>query len=235
MDLYAHRDLLIGSSFKYLHQHKSTVRLTKWKICSLLQKWYKTKAISPFTCGICRKFCWGPTFWLCEFSLTGQTWPSVEGRLQSPYIFGGLLPLHASSRSPSSITVLTPSPPPNPLKCIPLPCNPARQPVLSFQHKYAMDIFKSKVLEDTYQFKTEGPSDVASQNTKVCEHALATAATPTLFPDFLTTEARGKKKGKFQCNQIPCERTLCVQDGRAARKAPASLHPLSPQLHLTVF
>lgn len=57
-----------------------------------------------------------------------------------------------------------------------------------------MDIFKSKVLEDTYQFKTESPSDMASQNTKVCEHALETAATPTLFPEFLTTEARVKKK-----------------------------------------
>lgn len=41
MDLYAHGNLRIWSSYMHLHQRKPTARLTEQKICSLLQKWFK--------------------------------------------------------------------------------------------------------------------------------------------------------------------------------------------------
>lgn len=197
MDLYTHSDLLIGSGFMHLHQHK-LINLTKWKICLLLQKWFKTKTLSSSTCGTCRKFCWGPAFWLCELFLTGQAL-AFPRRKAAVLINIRWLFATACIILPSQLYHPADNfPPPNPLKCIPLPCNPALWPVLSFQHKYAMGIFKSKALEDRYQLKTEGPLGVASQNTKTCEHALATAATPTLFPEFLN---RGKKK-KANSNAI---------------------------------
>lgn len=63
--IYMHRGIYIFDCFIHLHQHKPAARLTEWKICWLLQKWFKTTILLQssviLTCDTHRKFFWGFT------------------------------------------------------------------------------------------------------------------------------------------------------------------------------